>query len=204
MCSQEAPVGAVSTKDEHMVQRAEESLTKMLNSDKISEATVEEAECALRDLRERLMRTRAQREEIRAQNENILQTRAAAEEHHQQIDHDIIETKVREGDMQMTRDCLARDVGRARRALKELDETPRASEIANNRSADWEQLARLSTSVDLEDDEELSKMKGKLADEVTKLKMTERQLVEVADEITRVRKKRSEIQRMMKDAEQEW
>lgn len=194
------------TSDEGIIQRAEAGLSTLVHLDTTttSETTVTHLERALRVLRDRLQATRTRQADLRMERDERMRVAAAADAHHHRVENDIIDTRVREGDMQMTRDALARDVGRARRALRAVDESVQADVDLSNFS--WSHLCMQASQPDEDvgEEGEIVNLKRNLAEEMNRLKFAEMQLVDVADEIMRVRKKRTDLRRKMKDAEQEW
>lgn len=178
------------------------------------EKTVDDAEGALRSLRTRIkhegMRHQMRNEEM-ARLQNML---ATTDDTQSRIDQAIIDARVTAGDLGMTRDSLARDVVRAKRALGALDLEESSDDILpnestndmmtnglNNGASRRQSHAKISSD---DYDVVLAPLHRQLADEIKNLKMTELQLVNVVDEINRVKKIRADLRRKMKDAEREW
>lgn len=207
MCARPPANKTTSLMDEQTILRAENGLTDLLESSDVTDAMVNEAEKALRLLSDRMKNAHVRRQHLRSQNEQMQLTITSCEQRQRQVDRDIIDARIRAGDTLMTRDALARDVGRARRALDATDISegqPYGS--TDDRLRSWEQLAEGTTNFEADgnDDDELRRLRNVLMDEMRKLHQAEKQLVDVVDEITRIRKKRAELHTKMRDAEQDW
>lgn len=225
MCARDGAGNTPSLMDEQTIARAEEGLTRLTESGQITEGMVREAESALRLLRDRVKNAHARRQNLRAQSVELERQALRSETHHRQVDRAIIDARIRAGDMLMARDSLARDVVRARRALDAVHDNNNSDndnndddddvDDINSRFISWQRLASIDKSIrhddhgqedhaDDCDDHELNMLRRGLADEMASLRAAEKQLVDVVDEITRIRRKRSELRRKLRDAEQEW
>lgn len=207
MCGRDSSVNTTSLMDEQKILRAENGLTNLLETSDITDSMVNEAEKALRLLCDRVKNARTRRQHLCLQNEQLQNTITSCEERQRQVDQDIINARISAGDTLMTRDALARDVVRARRALDAADISEDQSDNSQDgRQKSWEQLATGMNDIssDGDNDDELRRLRSVLAEEMGKLNLAEKQLVDVVDEITRIRKKRTELHAKMRDAEQEW
>lgn len=202
---------------ERMIARTARTVRRLVESAESGpdERSVEAAECALRTLRARIQHE-GMRHQIRNEELARLQTMLAhTDDTQSRIDQAIIDARVTAGDLGMTRDSLARDVVRAKRALGALDREEGSdgtgagslvndvvnhgigSDVSRRRSS-----SRLSS--DDPDDVILAPLQRQLTEEIKNLKLAEVQLVNVVDEINRVKKIRADLRRKMKDAEREW
>lgn len=180
------------------------------------ERTVDNAEIALSKLRARI-KHEGMRHQMR--NEELARLRsmlATTDDTQSRIDQAIIDARVTAGDLGMTRDALARDVVRAKRALGALDredsseDTPLHASTAPDDAANLfnRDASRRQSSSRISTEEltgvALAPLHRELNDEIKNLKVAELRLVDVVDEINRVKKIRADLRRKMKDAEREW
>lgn len=201
---------------ERMITRTARTVRRLLEAvgGSPDEKTVDDAEGALRSLRTRI-KHEGMRHQLRNEEMARLQSMLATTDDTQsRIDQAIIDARVTAGDLGMTRDSLARDVVRAKRALGALDLEESSDDILpnesskeiitnglNNGASRRQSHSRISSD---DYDVVLAPLHRQLAEEIKNLKMTELQLVNVVDEINRVKKIRAELRRKMKDAEREW
>lgn len=211
--------------DDSVLLRAVRSIQQILDTMESNpdEQAVDEAIQALRTLRgyvtdqgERYLQRKEER-----RNLQLLITQT--EENQSRVDRAIIDARIKAGDLVMTRDALARDVARAKRALAtlEVDASPnharRASEDSHrvphrkmstfaNRSDGGFSRRRSTSRISCDSDDEvvLVPLERDLQIEVDKLRLTEQQLVDTMDEMNRLAKIRADLRRKVKDAEREW
>lgn len=180
--------------DDATIARAEAALARLLRdpgSDTHQSLTTE-VDSALRAVRVRLEDAATLRRDAAA-----LAVAPTESAHARAVDAAIIDTKIRAGDAALTKESMMRDLARARRALRTLDGE---EELKQNAGHD----AVNDGLVEEEEEEELKRLQQKLEEETKWLYEAEKELVTIVDEMGVVRNKRAELERKMKNAEEEW
>lgn len=168
-----------------MIRKAENGLRKLLSNEATSEETVFETEKALRSLRQRAKNTQTLRHSLRLQNEEWKQRVYKSEQGQRTIDQQLIDTCMQRGDILMQQESLVRDLRRATQSLPDDDK---------EEEEDGEGGQQVVV-------EELRKA---FSEEMSNLKMMEGQLVHVVDEMNRIKRKRTDLERKLKNVEHEW
>lgn len=222
MCAFEKGRESVSASDERVISRTRESLASLLQPDNAGTEAASVAIDTLISLKTRLASIRRKRADLLAETEKNSTVLASAKSHHERLDRDIIEAKMEVGELLSARDGVARDLARAKRTLSEFEDSGNGGR--NGGSADsidgigsdvsvvtssvgsieerTKQLKLSAQEILAEDD--LEKLFDIITEDKLRLKIAEKELVRAVDKINSVTKRRSELQKKLKVAQEEW
>lgn len=191
MCALETP----SSNDDTLT-RARESLQALLSAPAPDTDAAARAADALQALRARLQAAQRRRAALADASRCAASAAAAAADHTRRIDSELIAAKLQAGELLTERDSIARDLARARRALARLDDAVGDAGLAQPEAG--------STDAAAQGEESLEALVARVADEMERMSVAEKMLVEVVDEINAVKKRRAELEEKVRAAQEEW
>lgn len=106
------------------------------------------------------------------------------------------------GELLAERDSVARDLARARRSFERLDVS-----VEEMRKEDRERMKNgqsVGESRQQRDDEEMQRLLRVATAEMERMRIAEKRLVDVVEELNEVRKCKLELQEKIKVAQEEW
>lgn len=198
MCALEKPA---STGDPAVI-RARDALQLLIHASPPDAQQVSAAIDALESLRARLSTAQRVRHSLRESTRRQTAERAAAASHLHQLDSDIIQTKMGAGELLTERDSVARDLARARRSFERLD-----ASVEEMRKEDRERVKKgqsIGESREHRDNEEVQRLLRISTGEIERMRIAEKRLVDVVEDLNEVRKRKLELQEKIKMAQEEW
>lgn len=177
--------------NDQTVAEARESLQAMLQSPFPDTSLVAKTVEALEALRSRLATVHQRRFAVAEASQRAAASAAAREAQTQRLDTEIIQAKLQAGELLTERDSVARDLSRARRALTMQDGMDDGLGVVGDGSCAAEE-------------EDLQALVMRVAEEMEKMRVAEKGLVDVVNEINVVRKQKADLEEKMKAAQEEW
>lgn len=198
MCAFEEPAST----DNPAITRARDALQLLIHTSPPSAQQISAAIDALESLRARLSTAQRIRHSVRESTQKQAVERAAVAAHLHRLDSEIIQAKMDAGELLAERDSVARDLARARRSFERLDVS-----VEEMRKEDRERMKNgqsVGESRQQRDDEEVQRLLRVATAEMERMRIAEKRLVDVVEELNEVRKCKLELQEKIKVAQEEW
>lgn len=182
---------------EGVLKQAKESLQVLLQTTEPAPSEISVAVESLEQLKASLAEARRARIALREETHRATETASSITADTERIDGDIIDAKLQAGELLGERDRVARDLARARRKLACIDESVKEMQEARNKGEE-------SSEDEVGEAEDEARMERAVTSERERLKRAESRLAEVMKELTRVKKRREEVEEKLRMAQEEW
>lgn len=231
MCAEEAEPYAISQEDRNTINDAAGSLAALLQdplSPSAHSAAVTSAQQALKNLRNQLIVAHEARKHLEREKKTYEQTITSSNASQKRVEQDIIKAKLLSGELLTIRDKVAHDLVRVKKELQNTEalmETGVSGAVANGANdpsangdgalipdttggeAPEEGATLRDTSKSSEeklfgglDSEQLKRI---VEEEMEQLKIAEKELMSIVDESSVIKKRREELERKMRIAQEE-